>query len=146
MMTIYAIITLVVIYNRLSMIKINNSPTPFIPKITVITRDGVRKIDGQNVTLNILPSDNSVSKSFISIWAEKDDAIMASPWHPDKKGESFVPSRYFNFFVKTQDQTDEIENTFNHVKNVGNRNFKIEEDEKNLGFFKINVDYSKDEV
>lgn len=127
------------------MAKITNSNIPFTSKITMITRDGIHKINGKNVTLSVLPSDSSKCHSFVSIWADAADAIKVNPWHPTDQAKSFFPTRYLNLYVKTKDQADEIENTFNHAKNVGNRNFEITHDEEK-GLLDIKESYIKELV
>lgn len=151
-MPIYAIITLVVIYNRFNTMKVTNSKTPFTCKSKILSAGSIHHIKGENVTLNVFHSDSTKCDYFVSIWADTPDAIMVNPWHPDKKTESFIPARYLNLYLKTKEQTkdflaalnptkidlhlknDDLKNEFleifNLAKNQGNRNFLIEHNEK----------------
>lgn len=131
------------------MTKITNSNISFTSKITVLTGGSVHKVSGKNVTLSVFPSDSIKCDSFISICSDTAEGIMVDPWHPDKKAQSlqsFIPARYLNFYVETKEQTKEIIDTFTHAKNIGNRNFKIEENAEKDGLFTISVDHLKDEA
>jgi hypothetical protein len=115
---------------QVSMAKISNNIS-FRSRVTIITRDGIHKIQGKEVSLSLLPSGFSNCHSFVSICADTDNAIKVNPWHPTEKSKSFVSARYLNLYMKTKAQTEAILKVFKDTMTVSKRNYVINHDEKN---------------
>lgn len=102
----------------------------FTSKINLITIDGISKIKGEKVNLEILKGNLPNCHSFLCVKTNAEGGIMSKHIYKQSPGQRFEPRKILNLHVGTENQLNKLMEVFNKAQNPNSKNFHVTYDER----------------